>query len=1685
MSLGLETFLNMDLQKDRGYKRSSVTRRISALKRYVAEDNLDLVKTKMTELKESFKDFERAHESYHSTLKGDTVIAESDDYFESVQAKYVLAISEAKALVGKSKAVREDISSTSTCKVSAVKLPPAPEPQTFDGCAENFPLWKAAFSTLVDRAEHGLSGEQKMFYLQKYTAGNARSAIKALFLMPSEEAYISAMKILEERFGNESRVSCAFRERLERWPKIPERDHCGLQNFSDYLQQIVVAMNKYPSLSILNDEFENKKLLKKIPSSLASRWIEMVVEREDGIFPSFCDFAVFIKARAKVANHPLWDTPIQKTLSFNTDAHDDVIFCNNTSTNNDSCLYCSKSGHDISCCDDFSKASLADRKIFIMKNRLCFGCFGRNHQNASCTNKMKCNICCLYHPTILHDFDRINSQKNASSSKSNSNIPFNSKNPFCYFTNNPNHLDISFNKDSEENNQFRSMVLPVKITYGGKSVLTHALLDSQSNAHFISNDLVRALEAPTADTLLELATMNSKEKVKCKVTENLNVHCTEGNDRGVALNRVFVKDKIPCPIESVPSNIDIGKWPHLKGVHIPNIDVGVGLLIGYTCFRAFKPLEVVLGGYDDPYGLRTCLGWCIMGPTGSVNSTDCHVVLNTNYKEIFAQSDDLEDIGLSIDDKRFVEILNNGVVQKADGKYEAPLPLRQDPDIINNKFGAKKRLDCLKTKFDKNPDFKSKYVEVMEDNIKHGFAERISEADLLGTKGNVWYIPHHSVSKGNKLRVVFDCSAKFKGDCLNDKLLQGPNLLNTLLGILLRFRLYSVAFSCDVKNMYYNFSVPKNQRDLLRFLWWPDGNTDLYPVTYRMCVHIFGALSSGGVATYCLRKIVADHGDTFPDQVKDFIVDNFYVDDGVLSVNTPEDALFIFSNTKALLESGGLKVHKVVSNSSSFTDGIPKEDCADVQESFHKVLGVDWNIESDLLFTSSVPEHFKHTRRGLLSVVASIYDPFGFVAPLTLGAKLILQEISSLSWDSILPQDVKERFDLWHSLFRKSTTSLNRCYGPSFDHGEVEMHYFSDASSKAYAACAYVRFIGSDGKISLSFVIGKCKVVPNKPAFTIPRLELMACVLSTHLSRIVKGQLPWSGKEFFWSDSSVALGYIRNTSTRFKVFVANRVQTIRDRTEVKDWHQVSSEDNPADDGSRGNQSLRWLQGPNFLYECKLPDPVSSDVPDISDACVLSVSCTNLKIRLFRNWFSTRKVWAWVLRFINNCQVKRERQSGDLSLDNIIKAEVLLLKMAQFQDFSEEIGTLSNGGSLRNCKLSKLDCFLDKNGLLRVGGRIRNSMSPYEERHPVIIAGDSDLSLWVIEYFHRKIHHQGRGMTAAEVRSNGYWILGLNRLVKKVINHCVACKKLRSKSCEQKMADLPADRLSPAPAFTYVGCDLFGPFFVKSGRSLLKRYGVLFTCLSSRAIHIEVCFSQSTDSFMNAFRRLINIRGPVTLLRCDRGTNFVGAQRELLGMGCDISFNPPNSSHRGGVWERMIGVSRRVLEGILSDHGSQLDDESLITIFSEASNIVNSRPLCPLNLHDPYLEPLTVNQLLTMKSKVMTSPPNITNTEAGIYAVRRWKRVQYLANLFWSRWKREFLAVYQQRNKWQNSQENLKEGDIVLIVDEQVHRSLWKMARVSSVITSNDDLVRSVIVILASGSKLERPIQKVVFLLRPQ
>ena len=317
-----------------------------------------------------------------------------------------------------------------------------------------------------------------------------------------------------------------------------------------------------------------------------------------------------------------------------------------------------------------------------------------------------------------------------------------------------------------------------------------------------------------------------------------------------------------------------------------------------------------------------------------------------------------------------------------------------------------------------------------------------------------------------------------------------------------------------------------------------------------------------------------------------------------------------------------------------------------------------------------------------------------------------------------------------------------------------------------------------------------------------------------------------------------------------------------------------------------------------------------------------------------------------------------------------------------------------------------------------------------------------------------------------------------------------------------MADLPADRLTPEPPFTNVGLDVFGPWAImtrrtRGGSADSKRWAVIFTCMSTRAVHLELIESMTTDSFINALRRFFAVCGRARLLRSDRGTNFVGACKELdintedttitaylQSKGCSWVFNPPHSSHMGGAWERLIGVARRILDAmLLHTKHTRLTHEVLSTLMAEVMAIMNARPLVPVSSDPDMPTVLTPAMLLTQKMSTVSAPSG--NFQMADLHGKQWKHVQCLANTFWKRWRRDYLSTLQGRRKWTEEKPNVKAGDVVLLKDSQAHRNDWPVGVVVNTLPSGDNRIRKVEVKIAKDGTVKvllRPISEIVVLL---
>lgn len=506
----------------------------------------------------------------------------------------------------------------------------------------------------------------------------------------------------------------------------------------------------------------------------------------------------------------------------------------------------------------------------------------------------------------------------------------------------------------------------------------------------------------------------------------------------------------------------------------------------------------------------------------------------------------------------------------------------------------------------KDPEKVTAYKAEIKKLIDAGSILKLQPSELT-QDGESWYIPHHMVSHNGKNRIVFNCSYQFKGLNLNEALLPGPTLSASLLGVLLRFREHPVAISGDIKGLFNQVRLLPEDKPLLRFLW-RDLRREDPPDVFEWQVLPFGTTCSPCCATYALQRHVWDHSE--PGDSVRFSVDRcFYVDNCLQSLPTPVEARELVDRLRALLASGGFELRQWASNDPNVIGHLPKEarsdslelwltqEKADVPES---ALGLSWHFQSDTLGYKQRPvECGVPTMRNVYKVLASQYDPLGYILPDTTRAKVLVQRLwdKNREWDDpLLPQELLDAWNEWEGELQVlPSISLPRCYTPK----EVDsassfrdVHIFCDASEKAYGAVAYLRTEDSQGKTYLSFLLARSRVAPKR-LLSMPRLELCAAVVGAQIATVIQQEFTLKIRGItLWTDSTTVLMWLQSDSCHFKVFMGTRVAEIQELTDRQAWLYVDSASNPADDITRGKtlkdlaEPNRWSQGPPFLFQAQ-------------------------------------------------------------------------------------------------------------------------------------------------------------------------------------------------------------------------------------------------------------------------------------------------------------------------------------------------------------------------------------------------------------------------------------------------------------------------------------------------------------------
>ncbi|XP_065186225.1 uncharacterized protein LOC135817053 [Sycon ciliatum] len=1191
----------------------------------------------------------------------------------------------------------------------------------------------------------------------------------------------------------------------------------------------------------------------------------------------------------------------------------------------------------------------------------------------------------------------------------------------------------------------------------------------------------------------------------------------------------------------------IAKLPLAEPLGTESTQAPIDILIGSDQYFEFVGLEHLKLG-NGIVMLDTKLGFIPTGKADQHDSRpDIHAMCTSVESEVQHPDFDLqkfwklEQIGIDEDNGVTDDTLAydnfNANVEFINGRYVVSWPWKLDPEtcLPENFDLAKGRLKSLMHRMEKTPEVLTKYHETILGQMEMGVIEEVndSSSELRSDNNNGshtdnnaessvhHYIPHHCVVKPSstttKIRVVYDASAKTKegNKSLNECIHRGPVLLPDLCGILLRFRLNPIAMSSDIEKAFLQVGLHVRDRNVTRFLWVRDPSKPPRGdniVIYRFCRIPFGVIASPFLLGATIRHHISSSENTQSQAVEN----NTYVDNVLGGAESVEDAVEYYREVKGIFAHASMNLREWATNSESLKQQIPESDRAIAQ--LVKVLGMEWDTNLDVLGLTPNPAELKNvqTKRHMLSVLSSFYDPLGIYSPIVFRAKVLLQEIWKLkcNWDDVLPAAIlTEWHEIAHDLSTASQTRIPRLASfTSNVEPRYELHVFCDASKAGYGAVAYLRTISTN--VSVRLLFAKSRVAPLKET-TIPRLELLAATLGARMINFLRKELPLQLTTYLWSDSQCVLGWVKGKGKDLPTFVAHRVAEIS-RNEDVQFCYVNTRSNPADQLSRGTttatllKSNLWWTGPEWLADVQWAPDTDSCQEEVLHAALsgegpAEQQASNpppagIHIEKSSSFAKVIRVTAWVQRFIKSARKSRPT-SPYLSVDELQTAEMLWLKHAQANDYPAELEAIKNNKKTKSDLMFKLGLFIDEeDGLIKCRGRMKNAELPSNAKFPILLCGKSALTRLIISDVHQRVLHAGASHTLVELRKR-FWVTRGRKEVTNVVNQCKVCKRFEGGPFAMpKFAPLPKERVTRSAPFVRTGIDYFGPLTVKANGENKKVWVVLFTCLATRALHLELVLDMTTDSFLMAFKRFVARRGTPATIVSDNAKQFKLADvtmeqlwksintnanvfSTLATMGIEWRFIVQLSPWMGGVYERLVQSVKRMLRKSLGKR--ILKAEELCTLLTEVEGILNSRPLTYVgeDFNGFILTPahfLCLNNTLTLPGEQLdTNDPDFCVNASGDLLLQKFNVCQQQLNRFWQLWQDEYLATLRERGDYQLRQGRIRATDepavdtVVIIREETLPRVSWPIGRIVKLHESSDGETRSATIQLPTGRTVRR------------
>ncbi|XP_011699640.1 PREDICTED: uncharacterized protein LOC105456943 [Wasmannia auropunctata] len=947
-------------------------------------------------------------------------------------------------------------------------------------------------------------------------------------------------------------------------------------------------------------------------------------------------------------------------------------------------------------CSEFRAKTPKDRKIIVDNHRLCSNCLG-NHAFSKCPSTKTCILCNAKHHLLLHD---------ATSSSSP-----------------PAIAEASALTVSQPRKNHKAILLATLS-------LLHASPSTMSMAFHINDSNCNVPNPPSpfseSDELFP-------GQLRGKVTLQLTFTVTGATISAVAV--VLPRLSLYQSTGSQQGNA----WPHLQGLPLADPEFSatdtVELLLGAEVCSVIIEEGLRKGEVDAPIAQHTIFGWILSGGSSDTSlheAASCQCSIEHELVKLVRQFWEQEEeakpsVTLTPAEQKCEDHYASTHSRLPTGRYMVWLPLKTQPAALHEtRRSAVHLLTSMERKGAQDVRFGHMYHAFLKEYEDLGHMTEVN-ATRLGEL--VCYLPHHGVlresSSTTKLRVVFNGSQRVStGESLNSNQYIGANLLSGLSDVLSRWRRHRFVMIADVEKMYRQILVHSNDRNFQRILWRKQQSEEVRE--YKLNTVTYGLASAPFLAIRTLRQLADDEHFRYPLGATVFQRD-CYVDDIVTGANTIRDAIVVQTQLRELCMAGGFPLRKWAANNEELLAGIPLAHRLETtshawEGENHSTLGLRWFPAADSFGFKINPRKIAtFTKRMALAETARLFDPLGWLAPVVDRAKFLIQSawMQGLDWDTQLPSTDARTWHLIDELPVLEGVRIQRWVGTGDSKAKLELHGFADASERGFAAVLYLRVTATSGDISVRLLASKTRVAPLKQV-SISRLELCAATILTNLVHHYQDTLEVStAHTHLWSDSTVTLHWIREHSSRWKMYVANRVSHIQQRLPDAKWHHVPGEDNPADCASRGlspqellNHSL-WWDGPAWLkldQSCWPRDPGDDPAEEVLEQRVFThvtkvdTSEPDLLLRysaLHRLLCTT----AWCLRWRRNASsappTAGKSTSQVLTPDEIACALRTWLRVVQKLHYAKEVTALETKSPLPTCsQLLRLNPFLDAQGVLR-------------------------------------------------------------------------------------------------------------------------------------------------------------------------------------------------------------------------------------------------------------------------------------------------------------------------------------------------------------------------------------------------